>query len=68
MLLPVIYRFLSGAGSAVLALLLLTLLPALAAKVGGDAALAWPVLLALTFISALTALVVYRIVAGARSA
>jgi hypothetical protein len=65
---PVVYRFLSGAWSAALALLLMTLLPALATKAGGETALAWHELLALTFVYALTALVVYRLVAGNRTA
>jgi hypothetical protein len=63
---PLLYRFVPGAAGAGVALLLLTLLPALASKLGGDAVLGWPVLLALTFIYALTALVVYRLVAGSR--
>jgi hypothetical protein len=65
---PVVYRFLSGAWSAALALALMTLLPALASKAGGETALAWQVLLALTFVYALTALVAYRLVAGPRPA
>lgn len=63
---PVVYRFLPGAWGAALALLLMTLLPALASKLGGETMLAWHVLLALTFVYALTALVVYRLVAGPR--
>lgn len=62
--LPLIYRFLPGAEGTGLALLLLTVLPAYAAKQEGEETLGWPVLLALTFIYALTALVVYRLVAG----
>ncbi|GAB4360256.1 MAG: hypothetical protein Kow00114_13780 [Kiloniellaceae bacterium] len=62
--LPLIYRFLPGAEGAGLALLLLTVAPAYAAKQEGEGSLAWPALLALTFVYALTALVVYRLVAG----
>ncbi len=65
--LPVIYRFLPGARGAFLALVLLTVEPAVASKVGGEAATAWHVLLALTFFYALTALVVFRLVAGAKA-
>ena len=65
--LPVIYRFLPGAWGALLALVLLTVAPAVASKTGGETTLAWHVLLALTFVYALTALVVYRLVAGGRA-
>ncbi len=66
--LPVIYRFLPGAWGALLALVLLTVAPAVASKAGGETTLAWHVLLALTFVYALTALLVYRLVAGAPKA
>lgn len=62
--LPLIYRFLPDARGAFLALVLLTVAPAVASKVGGETLLAWQVLLALTFVYALTALVVYRLVTG----
>ncbi|WP_193367065.1 hypothetical protein [Pelagibius marinus] len=65
---PVVYRFLPDARGAALALALMTLMPALASKLGGETMLAWHVLLALTFVYALTALVVYRLVAGAPKA
>jgi len=66
-LLPLIYRLLPGAWGAVLALVLLTLLPSLLAKLVLGAFTAWTVVLALNFVYALTALVVYRVVAGQRS-
>jgi hypothetical protein len=53
-LLPPIYRLLPGAWGAALALALLTLLPA------------WAVVLALNFVYALTALLIYRLVLGPR--
>jgi len=63
-LVPLVYRVRPGAWGAALALLLLTLLPSLAAKLALGAVIAWPTLLALNFIYALAALVVYRVVAG----
>lgn len=63
---PLVYRVRPGAWGAALALLLLTLLPSLAAKLALGAVIAWPTLLALNFIYALAALVVYRVVAGTR--
>ena len=65
-LVPLVYRVRPGAWGAALALLLLTLLPSLAAKLALGAVIAWPTLLALNFIYALAALVVYRLVAGTR--
>ena len=65
--LPVVYRFLPGTRGALLALVLLTVAPAVASKVGGETTLAWPLLLALTFVYALTALIVHRLVAGGRA-
>ncbi|GAB4234443.1 MAG: hypothetical protein Tsb0032_39970 [Kiloniellaceae bacterium] len=62
--LPVILRFLPDPWGALLALVLLTVAPAVASKVGGETPLAWHVLLALTFVYALTALGVYRLVKG----
>ncbi|MEO3428124.1 hypothetical protein AAFN88_04655 [Pelagibius sp. CAU 1746] len=65
--LPVIYRFLPDARGAFLALVALTVAPAAASKLGGETLLAWQVLLALTFVYALTALIVHRLVAGGRA-
>ncbi len=64
--LPILYRYLPGAEGTGLALLLLTVVPAYASKKAGDTALSWPVLLALTFVYAVVALAVYRLVAGGR--
>ena len=58
---PVIYRLLPGAWGAALALLLLTLAPSLLAKLGLGAMTAWTTVLALNFVYALIALVVYRL-------
>lgn len=66
-LLPPVYRLLPAAWGAALALALLTLLPSLLAKLAVGAVTSWDVLLALNFVYALTALVVYRGVAGQRS-
>ncbi|MEQ9607879.1 MAG: hypothetical protein RLN99_09460 [Kiloniellaceae bacterium] len=65
-LVPLIYRLKPNAWGAALALLLLTLLPSLAAKLALGALIAWPTLLALNFTYALAVLVVYRVVAGSR--
>lgn len=65
-LVPLVYRVRPGAWGAALALLLLTLLPSLAAKLALGAVIAWPTLLALNFVYALVALVVFRLVAGPR--
>lgn len=65
---PALYRLLPGAWGAALALLLLTLAPSLLAKLVLGAVVAWPVVLALNFVYALTALVVYRLVLGSRPA
>jgi hypothetical protein len=65
-LVPLVYRMRPGAWGAALALLLLTLLPSFAAKLALGAVIAWPTLLALNFIYALAALVVFRLVAGTR--
>ena len=64
--LPALYRVLPGAWGAFLALVFLTVAPSLLNKLlfGGPAA--WVVVLALNFVFALTALVTYRLVAGAR--
>jgi hypothetical protein len=62
--LPLLYRFLPGVEGAGLALLLLTVVPAYVSKQSGDTALSWPVMLGLTFVYALAALAVYRLVAG----
>ncbi len=63
-LIPLVYRLGLGAWGAVAALVLLTVLPALLVKLALGAPTAWAVLLALNFIYALTALIVYRLVAG----
>jgi hypothetical protein len=63
---PLVYRLLPGAWGAALALIALTLAPSLLAKLVLAAAAAWPVVLAMNFIYALTALVVYRLVLGGR--
>jgi hypothetical protein len=63
-LLPLLYRLRRDAWGAALALVLLTLAPSLLAKLLLGAVTAWPVVLALNFVYALTALVVYRLVAG----
>jgi hypothetical protein len=62
--LPLLYRYLPGVEGSGLALLLLTVASAYASKQVGESALSWPVLLALTFVYALAALAVYRLVAG----
>ncbi len=64
-IIPLLYRVRPGAWGAALTLLLLTLLPSLAAKLALGAVIAWPVLLALNVVYALAALVAYRLVAGA---
>ncbi len=61
-LLPLIYRLLGGARGAFLALVVLTLAPSLLAKLGLGAMTAWPTVLALNFVYALTALIVYRVI------
>lgn len=63
-LVPLVYRLRNDAWGAGLALILLTLAPSLLAKLLLGAVTAWPVVLALNFIYALTALVVYRLVRG----
>lgn len=65
-IIPLLYRLLPGARGAALALLLLTLLPSLAAKLSFGAFTAWHVLLALNFVYGLAALLVYRLASGAR--
>lgn len=65
---PLLYRLLPGARGAALALFLLTLAPSLLAKLVLGAGAAWPVVLALNFVYALTGLVVYRLVLGGRPA
>jgi hypothetical protein len=64
-LVPALYRLLSGAAGAAVALAFLTLAPSLLAKLALEALTAWPVLLGLNLVYALTALVVYRVAAGA---
>jgi len=66
LVLPLLYRLLPGARGAGLALVFLTVAPSLLNKLvfGGPAA--WHVVLALNFVYALAALVVYRLAAGAR--
>ena len=61
-LLPLIYRLLRGAWGALVALLLLTLAPSLLAKLGLGAMTAWSTVLALNFVYALVALIVYRLI------
>ena len=61
-LLPLIYRLLGGARGAFLALVVLTLAPSLLAKLGLGAMTAWSTVLALNFVYALTALIVYRVI------
>ncbi|MEQ8355270.1 MAG: hypothetical protein RH942_07000 [Kiloniellaceae bacterium] len=63
---PLVYRLRPGAWGAALALIALTLAPSLLAKLALGALTAWPVVLALNFVYALMALVVYRLVAGRR--
>lgn len=62
--LPTFYCLGLGAWGSALALAFLTLAPSLLAKLALGAMTAWPVVLALNFVYALTALVVYRLVAG----
>ena len=64
---PLIYRLLPGAWGAGLALGFLTLAPSLLNKLVFAGVAAWPVVLALNFVYALAALVVYRLVAGSRA-
>ena len=64
---PLIYRLLPGAWGAGLALAFLTLAPSLLAKLAFGALTSWPVVLALNFIYALAALIVYRLVLGSRA-
>jgi len=63
---PAIYRLVPGAWGAALALGLLTVAPSLLNKLVFGGLAAWPVLLALNFVYALVALVVFRLVAGSR--
>jgi len=63
---PTFYCLGLGAWGGALALGFLTLAPSLLAKLGLGAPAAWPVVLALNFVYALTALVVYRLVLGGR--
>jgi hypothetical protein len=64
---PTFYCLGLGAWGSALALAFLTLAPSLLAKLGLGALTPWPLVLALNFVYALTALVVYRLVAGARA-
>jgi len=61
---PTFYCLGLGAWGPALALAFLTVAPSLLAKYGLGALTDWPVLLALNFVYALTALVVYRLVVG----
>jgi hypothetical protein len=64
--LPVIYRLQPGALGAVAALVFLTVAPSVLNKLVFGGVAAWHVVLALNFVYALAALIVYRMVAGAR--
>lgn len=64
---PTIYCLVPGAWGAALALGLLTVAPSLLNKLVFGGLAAWPVVLALNFVYALTALVVYRLVSGSRA-
>jgi hypothetical protein len=63
---PLLYRLVPGAWGAVVALVFLTLTPSLLAKLALGTLTVWPVVLALNFVYALAALVVYRLVLGNR--
>lgn len=64
--LPAIYRLLPGARGGGVALVFLTVAPTLLNKLAFGGMASWHVVLALNFVYALAALVVYRVVAGGR--